>query len=97
MMFLCLKLDSLSQKRNRYVTAHIFSLMKTLKKQVISVLGKGKGNAESGGYPFGCSWTPDEVHHNHGNGAFDDYNDFIRCADIHMEREYGLKRRDDEE
>ena len=56
-----------------------------------------KGNVESGDYPFVCSWTPDEVHHNHGNCSFDDHNDFIRCADIHMEREYGLKRRDDEE
>lgn len=36
------------------------------------------------------------MRYNHGNGSFDDYNDFIRCADIHMEREYGLKRRDDE-
>lgn len=28
---------------------------------------------------------------------FEDHNDFIRCADIHMEREYGLTRKDDKE
>lgn len=49
----------------------------------ISYFCIGKGNAESGGYPFVCSLTPVEVHHNHDNGSFDDYNDFIRCAYIH--------------
>lgn len=56
-----------------------------------------KGNSESGDFPFVCSWTPDEVQHNHGNCSFEDHNDFMRCADIHMEREYGLTRKDDKE
>ncbi len=56
-----------------------------------------KGNAVSDNYPFVCSWTPDGVHRNHGNCSFEDDNDFIRCVDIHMKREYGLTRKDDKE
>ncbi|MDE7298147.1 MAG: hypothetical protein K2N94_04875 [Lachnospiraceae bacterium] len=51
-----------------------------------------RGNKEGDNYPFVCSWTPDGAHNNHGNCSLDSYNDFIRCADIHMEREYGLRR-----
>lgn len=56
-----------------------------------------KGSSWSDNYPFVCSWTPDEDHHNYGNCTFEEHNDFIRCADIHMEREYGLTRKDDRE
>lgn len=56
-----------------------------------------KGNSESEGCPFVCSWTPDEVHYNYGNCSLENYNDFIRRSDIHMEREYGLTRKGNKE
>ena len=52
-----------------------------------------KGNEESNSYPFVCSWTPEGTHVNHGNCTFEDNNDFLRCADIFMEKEFGLKRK----
>jgi len=51
-----------------------------------------KGNEIGQMYPFVCSWTSDGAHNNHGNCSFENHGDFLRCADIHMEREYGLKR-----
>lgn len=52
-----------------------------------------KGNEEGEFYPFVCSWTPEGEHVNHGNCTFEDYNDFFRCADIFMEKEFGLSRK----
>jgi len=51
-----------------------------------------KGNEIGQMYPFVCSWTSGGAHNNHGNCSFENHGDFLRCADIHMEREYGLKR-----
>ncbi len=51
-----------------------------------------KGNEHGEDYPFVCSWTKDGAHQNHGNCTFEKYDDFLRCADIHMENMYGLKR-----
>lgn len=51
-----------------------------------------RGNSEDNEYPFVCSWTPDGAHHNYGMCALDNYDDFFKCADIHMEQEYGVKK-----
>ena len=56
-----------------------------------------RGDTESDDDPFVCSWTPDGVHRNHGHCSLEDDNDLVRCADIHMKREYGLTRKDDQE
>lgn len=42
--------------------------------------------------PFVCSWEADETHNNHGICTFEENDDFLHCADIHMEKNYGLKR-----
>lgn len=42
--------------------------------------------------PFLCSWTADGAHNNYGSCSIEDNQDFIKCADIYMTREYGLKR-----
>lgn len=47
-----------------------------------------KGNPEGDNYPFVCSWTSDGSHLNHGNCTFEDHNDLLRCAEIHMKRYY---------
>lgn len=55
-----------------------------------------KGNEMSDFYPFVCSWTPEGKrvkHVNYGNCTFEDHNDFLRCADIFMENEFGLTRK----
>ena len=51
-----------------------------------------KGNEHGQDYPFVCSWSKDGVHSNYGNCTFEEYNDFIRCADVHMEKFYDLHR-----
>lgn len=56
-----------------------------------------KGNDASQQYPFVCSWSSDGVHHNHGNCTFEKHGDFLRCTDIHMENEYGLTRKTQED
>ena len=43
-----------------------------------------KGNEKSDNLPFVCSWTEDHMHLNHGNTTFEEYNDFLRCAELHM-------------
>lgn len=45
-----------------------------------------KGNEASDNMPFVCSWSEDVIHSNHGNCTFEEYNDFIRCAEIHMKK-----------
>ncbi len=45
-----------------------------------------KGNAASDFAPFVCEWTSDGMHLNHGNCSFDEHDDFLRCADIYMEK-----------
>ncbi len=52
-----------------------------------------KGNTYGEDYPFVCSWTKEGEHENYGNCTFEKYDDFLRCADIHMENMYGLKRK----
>lgn len=36
--------------------------------------------------PFVCSWQPDGSHCNYGGCSFENYGDFLKCADIHMNR-----------
>lgn len=43
--------------------------------------------------PFVCSWEPNGEHNNYGNCTFKNHNDFMSCADIHMEQKYGLRRK----
>lgn len=45
-----------------------------------------KGNKEDQMHPFLCSWTPDGTHLNHGRCTFENNDDFLRCAKIHMEQ-----------
>lgn len=52
-----------------------------------------KGNKESESCPFVGSWTPDGLHLSHGHCTFENYNDFLKCADIFMEQEFGLRRK----
>ncbi len=54
-----------------------------------------KGNDEGGMRPFVCSWNSNGMHSNYGNCSFENQEDFYKCADTHMEREYGLKRSKD--
>lgn len=54
-----------------------------------------KGNSAGGMAPFVCSWGPDGMHGNYGNCSLENQEDFYRCADLHMEREYGMRREDD--
>lgn len=45
--------------------------------------------------PFVCAWTAEGGHVNHGNCSLANHGDFIKCADLYMEREYGVKWRHD--
>lgn len=54
-----------------------------------------RGNSEGGMAPFVCSWGEDGMHSNYGNCSFEDQEDFYKCADLHMEREYGMRRGND--
>lgn len=51
-----------------------------------------KGNNMGNMRPFICSWSPDGSHSNYGSCSVEDGQDYLKCADLHMEREYGLKR-----
>ena len=53
-----------------------------------------KGNEEGSNMPFLCSWTKEYAHSNFGNCTLENNNDYIACADIFMEREYGMTRKD---
>ncbi len=48
-----------------------------------------KGNSFGEELPFVCSWTSDGAHLNHGNCTFEENDDFLRCASLHMNRFYG--------
>ena len=47
-----------------------------------------KGNELSQDQPFVCSWTSDGSHLNHGNCTFEEDNDLMRCAAVHLQRFY---------
>lgn len=55
-----------------------------------------KGNALGQDAPYVCSWTKDGDHCNHGNCTMEGNADFIKCADIHMAREYGMSRSEED-
>ena len=55
-----------------------------------------KGNEAGNMCPFVCSWTTDSCHHNYGGCTFENYGDFLRCAEIHMENHYGMIRKNTE-
>lgn len=54
-----------------------------------------KGNTFGKIQPFVCAWTQDGSHLNYGHCTFEKQNDFLRCADIYMEQEFGLKREEE--
>lgn len=37
-------------------------------------------------YPFVCGWTEQGVHINYGNCSSEEYNDFAKCIEIHLNR-----------
>ncbi len=55
--------------------------------------GNALGNAKE--EPFVCAWTQERSHVNYGTCTFENQNDFLRCADIYMEEEFGLKREEE--
>lgn len=54
--------------------------------------GNNIGSKTSKTIPFVCSWTADGSHNNYGNCSLENSQDFIKCADIYIEQEYGSKR-----
>ena len=52
-----------------------------------------KGGQEDPKHPFVCAWTPDGAHRNFGICTFENYNDLMRCVDLHMKEKYGLTQK----
>lgn len=52
-----------------------------------------KGNDAGNNIPFVCSWTTDGCHHNYGGCTFENYGDFLKCAEIHLQNHYKIQRK----
>jgi len=66
---------------------------RAFKKLGFFCIEKGNGIGEM--QPFVCSWSPEGEHSNYGNCTLEKQEDLLRCADIFMKQEYGMKREEE--
>lgn len=52
-----------------------------------------KGNEGNNFTPYVASWTKEGRHENHGTCTLENNEDLLKCADLHMRKEYNMERK----